>query len=67
VVSRGLVGGERNSSDAERLAKRAEKRLKTPEKSEVGWIHYHAKPKFFVGFAWATGSCSALKMGKHAT
>jgi hypothetical protein len=64
VVSRGLAGGERNSSDAERLAKRAEKRLKTPEKSEVGWIHYHAKPKFLRGFRLGDWVVQCIKDGE---
>ena len=64
MVSRGLAGGERNSSDAERLAKRAEKRLKTPEKSEVGWIHYHAKPKFLRGFRLGDWVVQCIKDGE---
>ncbi len=47
-----FVGGlkvEEETPLMRRLAKRAEKRLKTPDKNEVRWIHYHAKLKFLRG------------------
>jgi phospholipase D-like protein len=48
----------------QRLAKRAEKRLKTPEKNEVGWIHYHAKPQFLRGFRLGDWVVQCMKDGE---
>jgi hypothetical protein len=44
-----FVGGlvdEEETPLMERLTKRAEKKLRHPEKNEVSWIHYGSKPKF---------------------
>lgn len=47
----------------QRLARRAERRLKAPEKSEVRWIHYHAKPNFLRGIRIGDWIVDCMKDG----
>jgi len=61
-----FIGGlqvEEETPLMERLAKRAEKKLKIPEKNEVGWIHYHAKPKFLRGIRMGDWIVDCMKDG----
>jgi hypothetical protein len=47
-----FIGGlvwEEETPLMQRLESRARRRLRNPEKSEVGWIHYRTKPKFLRG------------------
>lgn len=62
-----FVGGlvsEEETPLMQRLAKRAEKRLRHPEKSEVGWIHYHKKLKFLRHIRFGDWIVDCIRDGK---
>jgi hypothetical protein len=48
----------------EHLSKRAEKKLKHPEKNEVSWIHYGSKPKFLRGIRFGDWIVDCIRDGK---
>jgi len=62
-----FVGGlvaEEETPLMQRLSERAERRLRHPEKSEVSWIHYRAKPKFLLGIRLGDWIVDCMKDGK---
>jgi len=61
-----FVGGlarEEETPLMQRLEKRAQRRLRNPDKSEVGWIHYGRKPKFLRGFRLGDWVVQCIKDG----
>lgn len=62
-----FVGGlvsEEETPLMQQLAKRAEKRLRHPEKSEVGWIHYRKKLKFLRHIRFGDWIVDCIRDGK---
>lgn len=62
-----FVGGlvaEEETPLMQRLAKRAERRLRRPEKNEVGWIHYQGKRKFLRHIRFGDWIVDCMKDGK---
>lgn len=47
-----------------RLVKRAERKLRHPEKSEVSWIHYPSKPKFLRRIRFGDWIVDCMRDGK---